>query len=78
MENAKGNEHWLDLYREAVLEPDPDMLSTRICEAHKAIEERERQLWHEGTLESRERERLEAAYRYLEILRACVRKEKET
>lgn len=70
MEGAKGDEHWRRLYREAVMEPDPEGLLVRIAEAHKAIQERERQLWYEGALELSERERLDAASHDLEILRA--------
>lgn len=70
MGDAKSNEHWLDLYKQAVLEHDPERLLVRISEAAKAIHERERQLWYEGALERTDRERLDAACRYLEILRA--------
>lgn len=70
MDNGKENERWLELYKEAVLEHDPERLVSRITEAHKAIHERERQLWYAGSLEQSERERLEAASRYLEALRA--------
>ena len=69
MEDAKGNEHWLELYKDAVSEHDPDVLAVRISEAQKAIQQRERQLWYEGSLERSERERLDAASRYLEMLR---------
>jgi hypothetical protein len=33
MANSDGNQHWLALYREAVLEPDRKKLKTRVAQA---------------------------------------------
>ena len=74
MENANGNEHWLELYKEALLEHDPQMLSVRIADAQRAIQERTLQLWSDRSPDTNERNRLHTASRYLDILRTCSRK----
>ena len=63
----KGN-CWRELYKDAILEHDPEILGSRIFMAQKAIHERARKLWYEGAQETIERERLSSATRYLEIL----------
>src|SRR5690242_18937226 len=74
MEAAETSKDWRELYEEAVLEHDPERLGTRIALAHKAIQERTRQLWYEGSQEMSEREHLEAAFHYLEILHSLAGK----
>lgn len=72
MENTQTT-RWRELYRKALSENDPQRLSLRIVEAHKAIQERVRQLWYEGSQETRERTRLDAASHSLEALRKLKR-----
>jgi hypothetical protein len=74
MENAQTMS-WLELYKEAVSEDDPQKLTVRILVAHKAIQERGRQLWYEGSQETGERTRLDAASHSLEALRKLEKKE---
>jgi hypothetical protein len=73
MERGKQKEHWIELYKEAISENDAERLGTRISEAQNAIQVRARQLWAEGSQEATERERLQAAYQYLEILHSLAR-----
>jgi hypothetical protein len=60
---------WPELYRVAILEPDRGRLPARIEEAHKAIQNRARELWYAGSPETRERHDLDAAVRFLGLLR---------
>ena len=70
MENPESIEPWLQLYRQAVTERDIAELSARISEAQNAIKYRTRELWSTGSDGQEELNRLHAAFRYLEILRA--------
>jgi len=72
MDAVETTKDWRGLYKEAVLEHDPERLDARISQAHKAIQERARQLWYEGGREVSEREHLTAAAHYLEILHALA------
>ncbi len=72
MESAQAQKHWQDLYRLATLEADPALQAYRIREAQKAIQLRARQLWYEKSPERKEREALDLASHFLEILRTCV------
>ena len=74
MGNARNTKHWRDLYREAIFGADAERLDIRISEVQNAIQVREKQLWYEGSQEAVERERLLAAYHYLEILRSLATK----
>lgn len=74
MDAAETSKDWRELYKEAVLEHDPERLGTRISQAHKAIQERTRDLWYQGSPEVSERQRLTAATHYLEILRSLLQK----
>ncbi len=60
---------WPELYRVALLESDRGRLPVRIEEAHKAIQQRARELWYAGSPETRERRDLDAAVRFLGLLR---------
>jgi len=74
MENERHTEHWFDLYEEAIFETDAEKLGIRISKAQNAIKVRAKQLWYEGSQEATERERLETAYHFLEILRSLSEK----
>jgi hypothetical protein len=60
---------WPELYRMALLESDYGRLPGRIEEASAAIRCRVRELWYAGSPETRERRDLDAALRFLELLR---------
>lgn len=68
MANSNGNQNWLALYREAVLEPDRKQVKTRVALAQMAIQHRARELWYAGAPEAGER-RMDAAVHFLGILR---------
>ena len=59
---------WPQLYREALLESDRSRVPDRIEKAHRAIQQRARELWYAGSLETRERHDLDAAVRFLGLL----------
>jgi hypothetical protein len=69
MANSDGNQNWLTLYREAVLEPDRKKVKTRVVRAQMAIQGRARELWYAGTPETSERRQMDAAVHFLGILR---------
>jgi hypothetical protein len=69
MADTESNRHWLELYREAVLEPDRKKTSTLIAQAHSAIQNRTRELWYAGSQVTSERRQLDAASKSLGILR---------
>jgi hypothetical protein len=60
---------WPKLYRQAILESDHGRLPARIDEASEAIRCRSRELWYAGSPETRERRDLDAALRFLGLLR---------
>jgi hypothetical protein len=60
---------WPQLYRQALLESDRSKLPVRIEQAHRAIRQRARELWYGGSPETRERHDLDAAVRFLGLLR---------
>ena len=61
--------HWLELYREVVLEPDRKKMSTLVAQAHRAIQSRTKELWYAGSPDTGERHQLDAASNFLRILR---------
>jgi len=69
MANSDGNQNWLALYREAVLEPDRKKVKTRVVQAQVAIQRRARELWYAGAPETGERLHMDAAVHLLGILR---------
>ena len=69
MANSDGNQNWLALYREAVLEPDRRKIKTRVAQAQMAIQGRARELWYAGAPETSERRQMDAAVHLLGILR---------
>lgn len=60
---------WPELYRQAILESDRGRLPARIDEASEAIRRRSRELWYSGSPETRKRRDLDAALRFLGLLR---------
>lgn len=75
MADTEGNKHWLVLYREAVVEPDRKRLRTRVAQAHRAIQNRARELWYGGAPDTSERRQLDAASHFLGMLRTIGEKE---
>ena len=69
MTNSDGNQNWLALYREAVLEPDRKQVKTRVAQAQAAIRLRAKELWYGGAIETNERRQMDAAAHSLRILR---------
>lgn len=69
MENLDGNQNWLALYREAVLEPDRKKVKIRVVQAQSAIRLRALELWYAGAPETSERRQMDAAAHLLGILR---------
>jgi hypothetical protein len=69
MANSDGNQNWLTLYREAVLEPDRKKVKTRVVRAQMAIQHRARELWYARAPETSERRQMDAAAHFLGILR---------
>jgi hypothetical protein len=60
---------WSELYRNALFESDRRRLPARIEEAQTAIRCRVRELFYAGSPETRERRDLDAALRFLTLLR---------
>jgi hypothetical protein len=63
------SKNWSALYREAVLESERGRLPARIDEASAAIRRRAKELWYVRPLETKERRDLDAALRFLRLLR---------
>ena len=70
MTNSDGNQNWLALYREAVLEPDRKQVKTRVAQAQTAIRLRARELWYGGATETTERRQMDVASHFLGVLYA--------
>jgi len=70
MTNSEGNQNWLALYKEAVLEPDRKQVKTRVSHAQAAIRLRARELWYGGATETTERRQMDAASHFLGVLYA--------
>jgi hypothetical protein len=68
MANSDGNQNWLALYREAVLEPDREKVKTRVAQAQRAIQRRAPELWYAGAPDTTERRQMDAASHFLRIL----------
>jgi len=68
MANSDGNQNWLALYREAVLEPDRKKVKTRVEQAQRAMQRRARELWYAGAPEVGERRHMDAAVHFLGLL----------
>ncbi len=73
--DADRSADWRELYKRALLEPDPRKLPNRIDLAHKAIRSRARQLWYAGSCETREQCQMDAASKLLGMLRMLVKTE---
>ena len=68
MSRMLPDNEWRALYREALMEPDPTQLNTRIEEANKAIQRRAMELWYVGVPETGERHELDTALHFLSLL----------
>lgn len=62
------DEQWFGMYRAAILELDPEKLPQLLEQAHKAVQERLRQVWQDGR-DSDESQKLLDALQNLEVLR---------
>jgi hypothetical protein len=60
---------WSELYRQAILETDPTVLTARIDAARAAIQRRARELWYANCSGTKERQDLDAALHFLGLLR---------
>ena len=67
MSGTSAQDDWHNLYRDALLEFDPSMVSARIEEARKAIHRAIAQ-WYAGSGEGAEREQLDNALYFLDLL----------
>lgn len=74
MAHIEFNEHWEELYRRALFEEDRDKLPSLLEQAHRAVQNRVRELWyspaHGPKTSERERRELHAADYYLGLLRS--------
>jgi hypothetical protein len=74
MTDIEINEHWSELYRRALFEEDRDKLPSLLEQAHRAVQQRVRELWYSPARGSkasgRERRELDAAAYYLDLLRS--------
>jgi hypothetical protein len=62
------DDHWPDLYRQAIFEPDRRLLLLRIDAARQAIRHRARELWYAAPTETKERRDLDNAIYFLGLL----------
>lgn len=69
---TSGRKNWQELYREAVLESDPDVLDTRIAAAQSAIGERRKKLRTRGERATYEVNKLDTASYFLDLLKTTV------
>jgi hypothetical protein len=74
MAEAERSADWRELYKQAVLEPDPEKLAMRIDKAHKAIRWHISELWHVEAADTNERSQLDAASYFLGLLRTIAAK----
>lgn len=70
--NDTDQQHWHDLYKRVMEEPDPALLKLRIREAQESVQKRARQLWYEKSGKTKEREALNSAAHLLEAMRTCL------
>lgn len=68
MQDSANPKSWRTAYKAALLEHDSEKLRPMILEAQKAIREETRRLWYAGSLNRSERQSLDAASRYLQML----------
>jgi hypothetical protein len=72
MAELEKNEHWADLYRQALFEEDNNKLPQMLERAHQAVQQRAHELWCEPAGQqatSKERRELDAALYFLGLLR---------
>jgi hypothetical protein len=78
--NVDKSTDWRQLYKEALLEPNPEKLLARIAEAHYAMQCRARELWYEGSSvtseqyqsATSEQYQMDTACEFLELLATMV------
>lgn len=68
MVDRHKNVNWLMLYREAILEQDPEKLRARASQAQYAIGRRALELWYSGAPDTTERRQMDAASHHLRLL----------
>lgn len=68
------NQSWHDLYREAVMESDPEKVGARIARAHRAIRGRITELRSEKAATHGEQARLDCASHCLHLLQGISEK----
>lgn len=68
MDSAEVANNWRELYKAALLEQDPSKLRIVIADAYRAIQKETRRRWYAGSLTAVDRQSLDAASHYLEIL----------
>ena len=69
MARTPTSDCWQMLYRQAILEPDPAKLPGMIDLAYSVIQRRAFELWYAGAPASGERNELDAALDFLNLLR---------
>jgi hypothetical protein len=73
MSRTPTADDWQTLYRQAILEPDPAKLPGMIDLAYTVIQRRAFELWYAGAPASGERNELDAALDFLNLLRTLGR-----
>jgi hypothetical protein len=68
MADSDGNQNWMALYREAVLESDRRKIKTRVAEAQTVMCLRALEMWYAGPMETTERRQMDAASHFLRVL----------
>jgi hypothetical protein len=69
MSRTPTADDWQTLYRQAILESDPAKLPGMIDLAYKVIQRRAFELWYAGAPASGERNELDAALDFINLLR---------
>jgi hypothetical protein len=74
MADTYENQHWAELYKRALFEEDRDRLPLLLEQAHRAVQQRVRELWYSPargqTITEKERRELNAASYYLCLLQS--------
>lgn len=65
---------WRDLYREAVMEPDPEQMRDRIAVAYRAIRTRIAEVRQDHSAPYEEKARLDCAVYFLHLLQGIAEK----
>jgi hypothetical protein len=73
MAGEEKKEHWGELYRKALFEEDRNKLPVSLEQAHKAVQQRARELWYSPTDSQntdKERRELDAADYFIGLLQS--------